>query len=298
MIELKRTGNFLKVTIPNYLTRVKLTEGRRKKYFEEDPIADSPPELNNKIPVKYRTRQYIWYKGYLLDTKTNEYVVKNAEKADEPRYQQINGNKIYARMHESKRVKIVTELKNYFKRHIYESMIDVDSNPKKFVFLNPVSVKMTVYTQYGVANWDADNMWIYHKCFLDSLKDLSIVRDDNVLHVKQTGQTTFVAIKEGQTPIMEFMIEELEFHYSANTISLFESPETEIGEIQVLADSIFLGTGKKKVIYGAAKKAVRKAMYHCLNNFKSAVVTEDLHKKYENFFECFVEHRVGLIKVK
>ena len=296
MSELKKTGNTLKVAIPNYLTRVKLTEGRRKKYWEESK--------KDSLPKKFQTPYHIWKKGRLYDTITKDFVAKNAKFVDEPRYQQISGNEIYARMHESKRIKIVTQLKDHFKEHIAKAMGDLPGAMTKYPFFkNPVAVRMEVFTQFGVANWDVDNMWIYHKCFLDSLTDLGVIPEDNVLHVRQAGQTTFRPILEHTMPLMVFYIDELEFHYADETLNIAEDKTLELGEIEVVKamsgiSTIMLGTGKKKVIFGAAKKAIRKSMYLCLNNNKTAVVTEALHKKYENFFECFAEHRVQLIKTK
>jgi hypothetical protein len=230
MSELKKTGNYLIVAIPNYLTRVKLTEGRRKKYWEENKFSDA-------LPKKYQTPQYIWKKGKLFDTEAKEFVAKNAKMVDEPRYQQISGNEIYARMHESKRIKIVNELKNHLKHHIIEAMGDHPGAIRRFPFFkNPIAVRMEIHTQPGVANWDVDNMWIYHKCFLDSLVDIGVILDDNILHVRQAGQTTFFPILEGTEPHMQFIIEELEFSYPNATASLFESKEVELGEI--LVDSI------------------------------------------------------------
>lgn len=267
----------IQIKIPNYLKRVKLSESRRPKYLR---IKDGP------LPEKYNTPRYVWKKKLgetrLFDTEKKEFVLKNPKAANTPSYQTIAGNEIYARMHERKRMLIVNNLKDDFKQHISEQLRYIPQD------LFPISVSMEVHTPYGYADWDVDNLWIYHKCFLDSLRDLQLVPDDSILHVRQAGQTTFIPVLPSEIPMMIFKIDTAPAETNPATdgiLNVTESCDGEPGEIFVDATNVILYTGKSKVIYGAAKKAIRSAMTYALNNFKTMFVPVDIYDRYRNFFE-------------
>jgi len=279
----------IQVKIPNYLKRVKLSESRRPKYIR---MKDGP------LPEKYNNPRYKWKKKVsetrLFDTEKNEFVIKNSKAANTPSYQTIAGNEIYARMHERKRMLIVNNLKDHFKQHISEQISHIPED------LFPLSVSMEIHTPYGYADWDVDNLWIYHKCFLDSLRDLQIVPDDSILYVRQAGQTTFIPILPDETPLMIFKITSAPAETNpdtSNILNIVESCEGEPGEIYIDGNLVTIYTGKLKVIYGAAKKAIRSAMSYALNNFKTVFVPEDIYERYRDFFEeSNYEGKVKIIK--
>ena len=271
----------IKIEINNYLRRVQVSNARRPKYWA--PKDELPEKLLD-------TTRYIWKKrsGFinLYDNQEKEFVIKNPKAAGTPGYQSIAGNEIYARMHERKRMMIVDALKNHFKEHISAK---VNSIPEDMF---PLSISMEIHSSYGVADWDLDNLWIYHKCFQDSLKDLELIPDDNVLYITEAGKTSFIAVSEDVTPKLVFVIRKSEESYPKTyaPIYLRESSEGTPGEIKVTPGNVTLYTGKRKVIYGAAKDAVRKTMLYALNNFKTVFVPHEMYSRYKQFFD---ENRFG-----
>lgn len=290
MNQLNLTGRSLKVEIPNYLTRLQVSKAARAKYWGIDD--------KDKIPQKYQTPQYGWKSGKLFDTYTEELVMKNPKAAGNPRFVTIAGNEIM-RMHQAVWAKLVLQLKQHFEQHIKDQI-----PPMGHGLAGPVSIQMTLYRSFGLANDDMDNLWFYHKCFNDAFVDVGIIANDNIIHVRQSGQTTFVPIREGETPRMEFLICEVDMTEERNQstpVTLVQDFKIEPGDIKIERigemDYIRLGVGRKKIIFGAAKNAIRKAMYHCLNNFKTPMVDKELYSMYDNFFTCFAEHRITIIKI-
>jgi Holliday junction resolvase RusA-like endonuclease len=272
----------IKVTILNYLRKVKFSDSRRPQYFT----------LKDKLPEKYeKDKRYVWRKNpkgeiYLYDSREKVFVVANPNSVGTPSYQAIAGNEIYARMHERKRMKIVEALKNDFKRHLIEQRIQLSDD------YFPLSVSMELRSQYGYADWDLDNLWIYHKCFLDSLTDLGIIPDDNVLYIRQAGQTNFFPITEYEKPSMTFILEKSDLPKHPRKVdpmplNIRESNEGEAGTVDFngLTGQAVMFTGKKKILFGAAKKCVREVMLHALNNFKTVFVPNTIYTRYSQFFK-------------
>lgn len=266
----------MKVIIPNYLKKVKTANARRPKYFI----------FPCKLPLKYEGSQYIWRnKGKvkaLYDTKAKAFVIKNSKSVGTASYQAIAGNEIYARMHERKRMMIVNNLKDDFKKHISEQISIIPES------MMPLSITMEVHTSFGYGEWDVDNLWIYHKCFLDSLRDLKLIPDDSILYVRQAGQTTFVPILPDARPTMIFEISSCAdkcIRKSTEYVDVKESCFGEVGKAIIHDGHATIITGKTKVIFGAAKEAIRSLMTYCLNNFKTPCVPEEMYNRYRDFFE-------------
>ena len=285
----ERVLSHLRVVMKDYPTKVLISKERRAKYFS---IKDKA-----KLPLKYTTEDYkfkVTKQGIrLINVRTGELVIKNPGTAGKERYQVISGNEMFARTHERIRDKVVKSMKEYFRGEIIRTIALLPPGTAR-TFQNSVHISMQLYTQFGVANWDVDNLWIYHKTFYDTLAEMKLINNDNILWVRKGGGTEFIPIKEGETPRMEFFITEVESEAVPFGLHLRESINLAPGEIQVIDGTILLGTGRKKIIYGAAQKAIRRAMYYCLNNFYNAHVSKDTHATYKKFFECFAEHRVAL----
>lgn len=278
----------MRVVIPNYLKRVKLSNSRRPKFIKM---------TKESLPEKYKGENYIWKKRgkeiCLYDKKEETFVVKNSKAAGTPSYQTIAGNEIYARMHERKRMLIVHALKDHFKEHIQNQVKEI---PKD---MYPLSISMELHSQFGYADWDVDNLWIYHKCFLDSLRDLKVIPDDSILHVRQAGQTSFIPTIENVTPTMIFNIESADKRCKVAKYSdlwVAESCDGEPGTYEVGTASALIYTGKTKVIFGAAKKAIHSVMLYALNNFMNVHVKENMYNRYKEFFqEATYDNQVKII---
>ncbi len=282
----------MKIRITNYLRQVKLSETKRKKYFLKSAIT---PE--NPIPKKYEDpTRYIFKKGKLYDSVEKDFVIKNSKSFDKPRYISIAGNEVM-RMHERVRIKIITTLKNDFKSHILESLRGMSARGES-LGNGPYSVTMTLRTQFGFGNWDVDNLWIYHKCFLDTLTDLNVISNDNVMIVRQAGATNMIPIAEGETPSMEFEILSIPDTPHTKVLKIQESETVKAGEIEFSFenDIVLIGVGKKKVIMGAAHDALRKVMYWCLNNFSDVMISATLADKYSMFLLDYKQFNIKIIK--
>lgn len=278
----------IQIKIPNYLRKVQLSASRRAKYFVlSDDLPDKYTEDRMRFVWKKRTTEINLY-----DNQTKEFVLSNPKSVGTPSYQAIAGNEIYARMHERKRMMIVDALKSHFKQHISSQLSEIPAD------LFPLAVAMEIHSPYGFADWDLDNLWIYHKCFLDSLRDMNLIPDDNVLHITQAGQTTFCPITESETPTMIFKITlgPVPLVTPVTTLEIVESCEGDPGTVLYTANTATIYTGKKKILFGAAKRAIRAVMVHALNNFQTVFVAYAVYHRYRSFFdENRFEGKVGLI---
>ena len=280
----------VKISMLDYPTKILLSKQRKAKHFKQT-------DYLKKMPEKYRNVRYTYDRGILIDRYTKLPVVSNPGTVGTEKYQMISGNEMFARVHESIRYRVVEHLKTYFKAQITLWLSENKLLPLKEVyFKNPIHISMSVENQFGVGNWDVDNLWIYHKCFYDSLSDMKMISNDNVIHIRKGGSTEFIPILPGNIPKMTFHIDEIEIQPSMFSLTLVEDSKVDLNEILIGDLRIHLGTGKKKIVYGAAQKAIRKAMYHCLNHNITAIISKELFERYEKFFECFPEHRVKLIK--
>jgi len=265
----------MKVVIPNYLRRVKLSEARRAKYIL----------FGSSAADKYKGDRYRWKKRgknlCLYDSEEGQFVIKNAKAAGTPSYQTIAGNEIYARMHERKRMMIVHALKDNFKEHIRNQISSIPDD------MFPLSIDMEIHVPFGYADWDLDNLWIYHKCFQDSLRDLKLIPDDNILYVRDAGRTKFIPVMEHITPTMIFNINKAPsatIVQKRGLLFVTESCEGEPGTIETGTSSAIIYTGKTKVIFGAAKKAIHSVMLYALNNFFNVYVKRPMYNRYKEFF--------------
>jgi hypothetical protein len=283
----------IRIRIPDFPRRVEISKARKAKYFKQTD--DLPEKYSKGIP-----HQYTWKKKgkhiYLYESAVDEFVIKNPKAAGTPRYVQISGNEIYARMHERIRMKIVDTVKSAMKVNILKVVSTPEEFSKRVMF--PVSVRMTIYTPYDYANWDVDNLWIYHKCFLDSIRDLKLIEDDNILFVREAGAIFFEPISPDKTPELLFTIMSADgYPVATEAVEVIEDFEQKPGFLAISPDgkTARISVGRKKILFGAAKDAIRKLMFYCLNYNKSVIISPALHEKYKNFFEDFPKSRIKII---
>jgi Holliday junction resolvase RusA-like endonuclease len=280
----------IRINIFDFPRKVEISKARKVKYFKQ----------TDELPEKYKHAQYTWKKKgkytYLFDTAYDEFVIKNPKAAGTPRYAYVSGNEIYARMHERIRIKIVGAVKDSFKEAICKTVKDKEDFLRHVRF--PVSIRMEIYTPYDYANWDVDNLWIYHKCFLDAMKDLGIFEDDNILFVREAGATKFFPLSPDETPLMSFFITNSETYPKATEVVRVVENFTEKPGLLLIDPSgktAEIAVGKTKVLFGAAKDAIRKLHYYCLNYNKSVAISRSLYEKYKNFFEDFPKSNIEII---
>ena len=153
----------IKIEIPNYLRKVKLSEARKKKYYVKGK--------NEPVAKKYNnTEHYEWvkFKGqyFLVDVETRERVISNPRAAGTPRFITINGQKIYnGEIDKHVRNKVLSSIKDSFAPYI---------NKLPVITEYPIRIDMeihdTIREPSSNAMWDVDNRaWTYIKAFQDCL---------------------------------------------------------------------------------------------------------------------------------
>jgi len=154
----------LTIEIPEYVTHVELSKTRKARYYCK----------GQKLPKKYAKFKKYDLKGRLLG-EDGAPIIANAGVVNKPRELKINGQSLYSgNMNPMVRSKVVNVIKKFF-----DSFTNVEPVPF------PVRIEADLYCPLASKNWDLDNQWIYHKCFLDSLVRNGVLPDDNVMFVTQ-----------------------------------------------------------------------------------------------------------------
>lgn len=168
------------VTIPQYITHVQLAKARKAKYFKKGTATAK------KRAAKYKHKMYTWNKQGWLVSPSGERVVANSKSAGTPRFLKINGQQLYSgNMNAMVRSKVVNEIKDFMATYVK------DLEPMKV----PIRVESDLYAPLAAKNWDLDNQWIYHKCFLDALVNAGVIPDDNVMFVTQAPAFRFFPVE-------------------------------------------------------------------------------------------------------
>ncbi len=167
------------LVIPKYITRVKVSNKRRAKYFKK--------ESKKALPQKYRKPGYFFDKFGILRDQNNEKVIANPKVVGTPRYEILSGNKIvtgYGSHHT--RNKVSNALKDFF-RPFARTLAPFEEEDF------PLRVEWDFYTSLDRINFDLSNFWFYYKYFEDSLHEkknpvtkeelIPILPDDNVQYI-------------------------------------------------------------------------------------------------------------------
>lgn len=292
----------------NYPESVQTTAGRRPVFYH----------LGDKLPKKFQTGNYTWspLKGQstLYDKSLKEYVIKNSQSLDKPRFVIIAGNDIM-RMPEFSRAKIVTVLKEYFisplanwKGEIYTDVKGKSRrkyHPKySFVGQYPLKVSMEIHTFPGAVNWDTDNLWIYTKCFCDALRDTGCIPDDNIRYITNSGEIQFIPITREADKKMVFKIESNVQERLNNHMLYGYNPHFLVGNQRSIfaltwdtkgtSGDIIIDLEKFKIIMSVAKNPQRRALglesclrkvaYQCIQLNADISISEESYQVWENFY--------------
>jgi len=138
------------------------------------------------------------------------------------KFMKINGQNIYnGNLHRFTRAKMVEQLHEYLKPFIHQELKGRDLSR-----LYPLDISLEVHApiNYGSvsmrkkglcwnpakpgykANWDADNLWIWGKCFNDVLTKEGYIVDDSVDYVTSSGKVSFKKIKDFKNRKLVFVI--------------------------------------------------------------------------------------------
>ena len=200
----------IRIEIPNYIRTVKLSEARKKKYYEK---GKKEPKAKKYLD----TSKYEWktFKGrqFLVDLATNERVVANPRAAGTPSIATINGQKIYNNeIEKHTRNKMLGAIKNSFAPYI--NKLDVI---EEFPLKIEMEIHDVIREPSSNALWDVDNRaWPYIKAFQDCLtgnkdadgkkRNRQIIPDDNVLFITRPPSTTYIPIDPEEERKLVFII--------------------------------------------------------------------------------------------
>ena len=164
------------IEIPNYLTHVQLTKGRRPKYYTK----------GTNIPKKYQKYKQYDSKGRLLDDNKKP-LIANPASVNKPRIKKINGQELYSgNMPPHMRSKVVACIKESFEPFLKKVKPILDF---------PIRIDAELHTIPGTWGWDLDNQWIYHKCFQDALVAQGIIPDDSIYYITQAPSFSYCPVE-------------------------------------------------------------------------------------------------------
>jgi hypothetical protein len=265
----------MRIVFPDYPVKVKMSNSRRAKYFEE----------GQDVPRKYQTDEYTYKKGRLFDLIDKSFVIKNARFVDEPRYQSLSYNKISTQL----KVPVLIKLKEWMTTFM----------PTTLGMTGPLRVTATVYDWPVPLNKDLDNMHIYYKAFLDLLKQRGMIVDDSKQHITMAGGFRFIPIlHESDRKLVfdiepetsELLVNHLMFNMTPKQVTrtsavvhddkyeLFNTDSEEPGHIVPLRDSIAMNFGKTKIIKANAERMFRQTFDWCVNHNRGCLVSENFYR--------------------
>ncbi len=279
-----------RVEIPQYVTRIKMSETRRKKYYMRGE------ELPQVIEDALASGSLVWKKDRVYDPLEKDYPIRNSRTQDKPNYVLISGNEIYARMHERKRMMIVKGIKDSIRPYLKAAL------PKKLD--SPVSVEMILHCPPKSANWDLDNLWIYFKCFQDLIVDEGFLPDDSIMYITKSTSITYVPCKHEEERKMVFIVRpdrrpELTSHnlYDRTVKQVMRSSEkilkVDDGTVYVIIEDnigkpgtllidnekkeFHISTGKRGRLNSAVRKALGHVYSHSIQLNCSVAIREELY---------------------
>lgn len=177
------------VDIPLYITRVKIANSRRPKYYEKGSSKKVPKKYSNNkkfdfIPVKVGKR----IRYYLADLSDNSPILANPKVAGTPKFMKIRGNDFYSGFgNPAMRSTVVNLIKEGLIPHFREMdpIIAADY---------PLYIEFT-YFDIIEESQDLDNKrYAYEKCILDLLQKEKKIVNDNVQYITKLS-SEFVAVE-------------------------------------------------------------------------------------------------------
>lgn len=187
------------ITIPNFITEVKLSDKRRAQYF--DTGSKIPKKYLNYIGKKYEFRNYkvgSHIVSLLTDKKTGEKVIKNPKVAGKPKFKEIKGNDFYTGfVHHSIRSNIIHQIKDFLEPYFR----------KLFPFKDdeyPLYIEF-IYHDTRYQSQDLDNKrYAYEKCILDLLQIEGKLKNDNVDYVTKLSSEFISCEKDERKLVIKF----------------------------------------------------------------------------------------------
>lgn len=179
----------LQVDIPQFITRVKIANARRPKYYEKGSSKKVPQKYSSKKKFDFQATKVgkrICY--YLTDLKTGEPVLANPKVAGKPKFMKIRGNDFYSGFGN---YAIRSNIVNLIKESLTPYFSDMD--PIKAADY-PLYLEFIYYDTIEESQ-DLDNKrYAYEKCILDLLQKEGKIGNDNVKYITKLS-SEFIAVK-------------------------------------------------------------------------------------------------------
>lgn len=310
----------IRLEYPNYIEQVQIANSQPAKFYK---FGEKIPKLYGqavKLNQGFTWRKKLDQKGRasmcLFDLRTSAFIIKNSRLLDSPRFANVAGNQIL-RMNEWEWPVIVISLKEMFmeKLGVFTGKLETDAKGKRrkqyrpafTLESTPITVRMEIHTLPGAANWDVDNHWIYHKCFLDAMKDAGIIPDDNIRYIVAAGETRFIPVsRETDRKLLFFISDTVSYPHIINhvmyrkqlparrsvldTISLDTMSEGKPGDVIVNLDLnvIRINIGKSRFSTTGMARALIKVRHQCIQTNKDIWVSHEFYEKHYTYLKQFL----------
>jgi len=171
----------MKIEIPNFARDICVSKARRAKFYKH----------GDKIPKKYQTKSYnfIPYRGkmVLVETSTNQPVIKNPTQAGTPSFVTIAGNDVWDT---HRRGDYVEKIKLSIQVYFWEIIKHFKLDKEDLESLIPIRITFDFYTCKETQ--DLDNLeLLYKKAFIDAIQDKKypveekrLIRNDTTKWIK------------------------------------------------------------------------------------------------------------------
>ena len=124
------------------------------------------------------------------------------------KYVKINGQKLFTGMNYHLRALVVRRMHTYIQQYV-PPVLELDD-------ILPMKLKLYVYTAINhvdvrmykgklswrkpkddyIPKWDVDNLWIWIKCFQDTLVEMGMIDDDNCKIIPNSGEIEFIPVED------------------------------------------------------------------------------------------------------
>lgn len=200
-----------KVEIPDYIRKIKVSNARVKKYYEQGKKGPASKKYQDKTKYDYVPYVVATGRKYLTELATGERVVANPKAAGTPNVVTINGQALYnGAVSKHLRARILGEIKESYMPYV---------NQMDIVEEYPIIIEMEIHDTIfeSTSLWDVDNRsWPYIKAFQDCLTGnknklgvkqcKQIIPDDNILYVTSPPSPKFIPVDREEDRKIVFII--------------------------------------------------------------------------------------------